>query len=199
MFRKIKRILKPVTKMGLSKIDVPDQSASTAEFGDPSNPKEWKGPWVTLTKPSAIATIVKDINRKQYNQAQETRFGSGYLAETFGRRGDTPSAHQIINGTVPPACNMAPLLSETRRILSTIATPYPSVQDGTGQITQDEFIAAYTAVKESTSSSPSGRHVGHYKAAINDPTLAQLNSQRMSFPSIHGFALTAGNVSQISC
>lgn len=71
MFCKIKRILKPISKTGLSKIDVPDHTAQTEEFGDPTNPKAWKGPWVMLTKPLAIATIVKDINRKQYNQAQD--------------------------------------------------------------------------------------------------------------------------------
>jgi len=43
-------------------------------------------------------------------------------------------------------------------------------------------------LKESTSSSPSSRHIGHYKVAVNDPTLDQLHSCMMSFPFMHGFA-----------
>jgi hypothetical protein len=87
MFRKIKRILKPVAQQGLSRIDVLDTSANTAAHGDPSNPKDWKGPWVTITKPTAIAEVVKSINRKQYHQAHVMPFGSGPVAEALGRRG----------------------------------------------------------------------------------------------------------------
>jgi hypothetical protein len=62
MFRKIKRILNPVVKQGLSRIDVPDPYARTEAHGDPSKTKEWKGPWLTLTKPSNIAIRIKEIN-----------------------------------------------------------------------------------------------------------------------------------------
>jgi hypothetical protein len=80
-------------------------------------------------------------------------------------------------------------MPETRSILDTLATPYPSVQEGSGHITQDDFVAAYSVSKEATSSSPSGRHIGHYKAAAQDPTLAQIHSCIMSFPFVYGFAL----------
>jgi hypothetical protein len=62
MFRKIKRSLKPVFQLGLSKIDVPDASAHTGQNGDPAHPKSWKGPWVSVAKPTAIAQVVKEIN-----------------------------------------------------------------------------------------------------------------------------------------
>jgi len=142
--------------------------------------------WTTLTKPKSIARVVRDINRKQYHQAHVTPFGSGPVANAFGPSGDTPVANNILNGTIPPNLQSPPLLPETRRILESNATAYPSVQDGTGTITNEEFIAAYSVSKESTSSSPSGRHIGHYKAATKDPTLAQLHSRMMSFPFVHG-------------
>jgi len=42
--------------------------------------------------------------------------------------------------------------------------------------------------QENTSLSPSGRHIGHYKAAIDDPTLVNLHSTMMSIPFTAGFA-----------
>jgi hypothetical protein len=39
------------------------------------------------------------------------------------------------------------------------------------EITEEDFISAFKAWKESTSTSPSGRHLGHYKAIIYDPDL----------------------------
>jgi len=188
MFRKIKRILKPVSNLGLSKIDIPDPDASSASFGDPSDPKQWKGPWVTVTKPTDIALVVRDINQKQYHQAHVTPFGTGPVADAFGRRGDTTQADLLLQGIVPPSLADTPMLPETRSILNTIATEFPVVAAQSGVITQEEFISAYKVTHENTSSSPSGRHIGHYKVAASDPTLAQLHSRMMSFPFVHGFA-----------
>jgi hypothetical protein len=42
--------------------------------------------------------------------------------------------------------------------------------------------------KEATSSSPSGRHIGHYKAIIKDPVLVSLHTAMMSIPFQVGIA-----------
>ncbi len=188
MFRKIKRILKPVAQLGLSRVDIPDVSSTNQSHGDPTKPKDWKGPWLTITKPSDIASVIKNINKAQYHQAHETPFGSGPVAEAFGRRGDTELADSVLNGNVPPTLRAAPILPETCSILETLAKEFPTVPCGEIGISSDEFVAVYSVAKESTSSSPSGRHIGHYKVATKDPTLAQLHSRMMSFPFQHGFA-----------
>jgi hypothetical protein len=43
-------------------------------------------------------------------------------------------------------------------------------------------MASYRVAKESTSSSPSGRHIGHYKASLADPTLVSLHTTMISLP-----------------
>jgi len=143
---------------------------------------------VTVTKPTDIALVVRDINQKQYHQAHVTPFGTGPVADAFGRRGDTTQADLLLQGIVPPSLADTPMLPETRSILNTIATEFPVVAAPSGAITQEEFISAYKVTHENTSSSPSGRHIGHYKVAASDPTLAQLHSRMMSFPFVHGFA-----------
>jgi hypothetical protein len=187
MFRKIKRILKPEVKQGLSCVDVPDPSSGNESHGDPSQPKTWSGPWRTLTRPNDIASVIKELNRAQYHQAHGTPFGSGPVAGVLGRRGDTTNANSLLAGSVPQSLSSADSLPETKCILDTIATAYPSVQEEEVGVSQDEFISAYLVAKASTSSSPSGWNVGHYKAVTKDPTLAQLHSRMMSLPFIHGF------------
>jgi len=55
-------------------------------------------------------------------------------------------------------------------------------------ITEAELIDRYKVVNELTSSSPSGHHIGCYKAALQDPNLASLHSAMMPLLFQAGFA-----------
>jgi hypothetical protein len=54
-------------------------------------------------------------------------------------------------------------------------------------IINEDFIGVYKALKENTSSSPSGRHVGHYKAVVGGPALVTMHTMMMTLPFHHGF------------
>ena len=82
------------------------------------------------------------------------------------------------------------LQPETVQLLQTITSPatnhaHPSVDI---EITTEAFQSCYKMVKERTSSSPSGRHVGHYKAATNCDALSTLYATMMSLPFQVGFS-----------
>jgi hypothetical protein len=78
-------------------------------------------------------------------------------------------------------------MPETLRVLHTFATPV-STATGDTVIIPDNYRSTYQVANENTSSSPSGRHIGHYKAILRDPSLVQLHSQMMSLPFQVGFA-----------
>jgi hypothetical protein len=104
----------------------------------------------------------------------------------MGRTGNSPAAQTLLNGTLPRDLPQN-LMPETLRILHTIAQPAPT-SSGTSTVTEEDFIQTFKHTKEMSSSSPSGRHIGHYKAALKAPILVQLHSTMMSLPFQHGFA-----------
>jgi len=119
------------------------------------------------------------MSKKQYHQAHKTPFGSGPLATLLGRTGNTITAKRILSGDIDnrPLCH----LPETARVLQTLAKDYPSSQ-GTAIISDTDFVGTYKAAKESTNSSPSGRHIGHYNAILKDPVLVGVHATMMSIP-----------------
>jgi hypothetical protein len=179
LYRKIGKILKPHRNTGLSRVDIPDYNAESNTTGTPNDPKLWQGPWKTITNPTELASLIKEINRKQYHQAHTTPFGSGLLAQQLGRRGDTAAALVLFNGTLPSAASS--LLPKTQRILQTLARNHPTILDSS-VITVQDFQDSYKSAKEATSSSPSGRHIGHYKAVVADPVLTKMHAAMMSIP-----------------
>jgi hypothetical protein len=55
-------------------------------------------------------------------------------------------------------------------------------------ISLEDFKKCVQQWKETTSTSPSGRHLGHYKIAILDDEVAQLHVDMINFPITYGFA-----------
>ena len=50
-----------------------------------------------------------------------------------------------------------------------------------------ELSDGFKMLSEEISSSPSGRHIGHYKAALGDPDLCTMYATVLSIPFKHGF------------
>ena len=70
---------------------------------------------------------------------------------------------------------------------------FPLGEDGTdpvdNTISADDFLAGFKQLSENLSSSPSGRHLGHYKAALDDPELCTMYATVISIPFRHGITL----------
>ena len=190
LHRKIGYLLKPEKfSGGLNSVDIP--AGSDQPFPSGPDPKLWEGTWHVITDPDKITTHVAASNSRQYNQATNTPFGQEPLQSLYGYKGDTPAAEALISGQLPPKQVMEQLLPETQALLRylTIAaatTPNP-IQPN---ITCNQFTSLYTAMAEGTSSSPSGRHIGHYKVATKVEALSQVHSTMMTIPYLAGFSPT---------
>jgi hypothetical protein len=71
-----------------------------------------------------------------------------------------------------------------------LSTPLHNQSSIPTTITPQEFQSTYKIVKERTSSSVSGRHLGHYKAAVQDDGIATAHATMMSLPYTIGFSPT---------
>jgi len=125
-YRKIANTLRPDKQLGLSSLDVPDNHCIDRNYGDPTQPKTWKGPWKTLTDPEQMAKAICQVIIAQYNQAMLTPFGSGPLADTLGRYADTKAADRLLLGDIPPISpHPLPKRLGSYRLLPHPTPPFP--------------------------------------------------------------------------
>lgn len=192
MHYKIRTALNQHQGGGTTRVDVPDTTMLFApdgtSFGDPKNPKHWKGGWLAITEPEDMLNAIMEANITQYHQAHETPFAQEPLFSLFGPDGTTPFAQEFVKGRQISEDILAQMKPETKRILEAYQFPVTSKYTKTMEITSSMFISCYKNINEKTSSSiPSSRHVGKYKAALEYPSLVQMYSRMMTMPYTHGF------------
>jgi len=196
--RKIGYLLNPNKfTSGLGSIDIP--AGSNQPYPTGPDPKLWQGAWQTVTNPQDLADHIAAANAHQYHQADTTPFGQEPLKTFFGYKGDQPGAESLIQGHLPPPEIMTQLLPETQALLkylsrtaqnslTTSSQNAPTAGNTSPLITPEQFKALYKIIDERTSSSPSGRHVGHYKVAAHSALLSTIHSSMMSIPYKIGFS-----------
>jgi hypothetical protein len=167
----ISRVIKSTNATALSRIDIPATSGNEPYPIGP-DPKSWSGAWSSLTEPKAIAQHVYTANCRKYSQAQETPFGQELLLSYLGDKGDAFGAKQLINGALQLDAIMKDLIPETQAILTSLATMDKTfLHTHQTNIDPHAFLSFYKTLLESTSSSPSGMHIGHYKVAADSEYL----------------------------
>jgi hypothetical protein len=98
-------------------------------------------------------------NQRHFGQAEGTPFTVAPLAELLSWEGDTEAAELILRGEYTNAefDDITQLLLKHCQSVSDLDAIKP-------ELTLDEFTGKLRIWRESTSTSPSGRHLGHYKA-----------------------------------
>jgi hypothetical protein len=147
-------------------VDIPTSWPPPQRLDDPrdffADSKQWDKadqPFRTLDLPKEIAMYLKARNQRHFGQAQGTPFTVAPLAKLISWEADTDTAELILKGEY----TNAELDDITQLLLKQCASVSPP--DAIPQLlTLDNFTGKLRIWREETSTSPSGRHLDHYKA-----------------------------------
>ena len=152
LFRKIDHLRGRKVKRGVTRIEIP-----LHPHEDPKNCTEWQ----VVDVPTEILSSLQQRNQKHFSQAYGTPFTVPPLSLDLGYGGDTSSGTDILQGrydvsTLPKS--VATLIQHLRQTDEMYSEPvHPT-------ITEQDFVGKLRVWRESTTTSPSGLHLGHYKA-----------------------------------
>lgn len=179
--RKTHKILKAMKRnsdtVQLDRIEIPaswppahEPVTSLEHLEDPKQCTEWR----LVTQPDEIEFYLMMRNRLHFGQAEGTPFTQDPLQTDIDWAASTVTATHILSGEYSkdlpnPTCK---LLIESCRAQTTL-------DDIPAELNMLEFKSKIKTWRESTTTSPSGRHLGRYKSlfATGEPTPAISNTE----------------------
>jgi len=160
---------------GLKEIHVPQDDSETASNSVSS--------WKSITDPQEIVDHNIKQNDIQFSQARFTPLADTPLGRSIGRYGNTQISEQLLSGTF----ETSGLSAEIARLLQSF-TRDPRIKPYKQLITPSMFKGAFKRLSEKKSSSATGRHIGHYKAAAQCEQITDIHCKMTIFPFQKGFA-----------
>jgi hypothetical protein len=150
-FASIKRVMNPTTyQPGLTSIRVPIRVPTD------------KGSYRTVNDPKEIEDHLINRNLEHYAQAEHTAMAHHLICEKMGTSGSTDFCDRVLQGTADLS-NIPTTLQSIFQQLHRLHTVDISLM-----ITYDDFKDALAQWKETTSTSPSSHHLGHYMSVLKD-------------------------------
>eukprot|EP00956_Cyclotella_meneghiniana_P008545 scaffold11579_cov40-Cyclotella_meneghiniana.AAC.10 len=134
-----------------------------------------------------IERVVREETQPRFSAAASSPFCQGLLGEQLGYLSDTTIAESFLDGSyeIPPEIDDATalLIDEIGRIGQSV------IRGSTRQdISPDKFSTYWRRVRESTSSSYSGVHFGHYDVAGTNERFATFFAKKISLTMRSGWA-----------
>lgn len=189
MYRKIKAVRGIYNHSSFTSIDVPtswppafSDQTMLHSLPDPKKALEWR----TVDLPDEIMYYLLTRNRLHFGQAHGTPLTTPQFTHHLDWAASTETAELILSGdfdTSELSDIQALLMKHCARTTNDILPMF---------ITNEDFIFKFKCWKESTSTSPSGLHLGHYKALVlrndADPATAEgksIEKQRKALIAAH--------------
>jgi hypothetical protein len=166
-WRRIRQALNPKQRSGLKHIDIPDKDEQGNPTDDPSKATTWK----TITDPETIELKLFERNINHFGQAEGTAFTSD----------EFKAVDRLIRGDYD--LSQLPIHSEaTRKMFETLSNKknLPKIKE---TIDFYSFKEAIRKLSESTSTLPSGQHLGQYKCLMIDDTCYEQYNNEHKDPS----------------
>ena len=145
------------------------------------------GVWKTIKdREPAEAAIMGNNSHRFGDLTKTTPLMSKYMREKLGVLAQNELAQTILDSSYIPDPQLD---NYTNKFLSFISSrsQLPSVS---AAVHQSDFISYWKGAREKTSSSLSGRHFGHYKAAASNSHLSELHASFQHVASSSGLVLS---------
>ncbi len=189
MFQNIKCTLRPIQPSLVSLVNIPNDMLPHVEQVDTSEPRivtsnsdlpkilqrtihlkraQGTEEWVTIIDQMQFEAAILMYNHQHFQQAKHTPFGSGTLASLIGSSGLTEACTSILDGTFTSQHNLSEF-KELKQFIIDLATPHKlrNALPINTELTVEEYSTAISRWRKSTTTSPSGRHLGIYRATLN--------------------------------
>ena len=143
---------------------------------------------------SAVESAVfAGIHRQRFYLAEQAPVCQGRLRGDFGYLANTRASAEVLDGTYQFREGTD---QGTRELMEEIAAVRKLVPKNSvcTTISPPQWRQRWRGTKERTSSSPSGRHFGHYIAGAKSKMVAYFDSVMVTMPLKKGFALTRHSV-----
>jgi hypothetical protein len=171
-------------------VDWPSPEAEIANVSSLSDPKALSNDpanWRTVELPSEIMFYLRLRNRLHFGQAEGTPFTVPPLRELVDWESSSKTSDLILEGDY-----LSEELTDIENLLIKHCKHTSPMDSITAEITEEQFTSRMKVWRESTTTSPSGVDLGHYKALLNphslDPTSEEgeiLDDQRKQIISAH--------------
>jgi hypothetical protein len=128
-------------------------------------------------------------NRDSFRAAANSPCGHGVIHDAITFSSLSKEASDVLAGLVPPAWHGDD--NTLREFLASFATPSTVKLHGEipSEVSEADICRGFRTWSESTSTSPSGRHLGHYKALVQEPTLLRCFSRFINVAIVRGIAI----------
>ena len=190
IFHNLRQVLKPSASSSLSKVyvpHVPDGDKSIYRTLQDESPDDIL--WETVVDRAELERHILDYNQESFRAAAESPCGHGVIHDALMFTSLSPEAEELLYGTVPSHWYGNDEM--LKQFLASFAIP-PQVQSN-GEIpttvSEDEVQRGFNTWKETTSTSPSGRHLGHYKSLVRHPILLTCLTKFMNIAISRGIAI----------
>jgi hypothetical protein len=173
VYGNIRQQTRPSERSGLHTVNIPAaESVSTSAYQYlKHNPS--RVIWEKVVDREAIEAHILKYNRESFRAASESPCGHGIIYDELTFTSLSPAATQLLLGQIPDHWNITE--PNLRAFLASFTIPdvvheAPTISTA---IHPDDVSKGFSLWKKTTTTSPSGRHLGHYKALISDPMFLQ--------------------------
>lgn len=161
LFRYLEKLYGKKRSIGITGIEIPLRDKQGNLTDDPA----LADTWLRIHDPDEIVRHLIRRNIQHFGQAQGTAFTVSPIVDSLGFQGTGSDAEQLIlNSIIPTEIHKSAPIG-AQYILEKLADGncLPDICD---DISIESFWKGFQTWDEQTSTSPSGRHLGHYKALL---------------------------------